>query len=68
MLEKYAERFDCLGKKFIEKLKEYDEGADIELLHPVGLYAIDVICGRYIHGLIDCSNDSIRIIYWLIWI
>ena len=45
MLEKYADRFDVLGKKFIEKLKSFDDNTDVELFHLVGLYTLDVICG-----------------------
>lgn len=47
MLERYAERFDCLGKQFIEKLKKYDENTELELFHLVGLYALDVVCGMF---------------------
>lgn len=45
MMEKYAERFDQLGKKFVKKLKEFDTDAEIEIFHLIGLFALDVICG-----------------------
>lgn len=47
MMEKYAARFDILGKKFIKKLKEFDADAEIEVFHLMGLFALDVICGKW---------------------
>lgn len=50
MLEKYAEKYDSLGKIFIEKLKSFDADAEIEFFHQIGLYALDVICGMFHSG------------------
>lgn len=58
MMEKYAARFDILGKKFIKKLKEFDADAEIDIFDLIGLFALDVICGMCASGMNERAISS----------
>lgn len=51
MLEKFVETFDRLGNDFIEKLNDHDADRAIELYPIIGLFALDVVCGKWFHTI-----------------
>lgn len=47
ILEEFVEIFDKHGKILVEKLKNFN-GEEIDVFHPVSLFAMNAICGEFL--------------------